>query len=86
MGYEDGERDINKARCQIKLCCFRDKRLESCADCDDYLECNIIQEFHGKNGYKYRKYRQSIEFIRVKGYAKFISIADTWKGPYGKLD
>jgi hypothetical protein len=85
LGYEGGERDINKARCKIKLCCFRDRQLETCADCEEYSKCNIIQEFHGKNGYKYRKYRQSIEFIRANGYAEFISIADNWKGPYGKL-
>jgi len=38
-----------------------------------------------KSGYKYGKYRQSIEFIRANGYERFIKIADTWKGPYGKL-
>jgi hypothetical protein len=85
LGYGEGERDINKAKCPIKRCCFRDRRLESCADCPDYAGCDIIQGFYRKNGYKYRKYRQSIEFIKENGYTKFISVADGWKGPYGKL-
>jgi hypothetical protein len=85
LGYIDGERDINKAKCKIKLCCFRDRKLETCADCDDYFKCNIIQGLYKKNGYKYGRYKQSIEFIRENGYHRFIQIADKWKGPYGKL-
>lgn len=85
LGYEDGERDINKAKCKIKVCCFRDKQLETCADCGDYLTCNIIQGFYLKNGYKYGKYKQSMDFIRENGYDEFTKIADKWKGPYGKL-
>jgi hypothetical protein len=34
---------------------------------------------------KYRKYRESVEFIRDTGYGEFIKRADKWKGPYGKL-
>jgi len=85
LGYENGERDINKSRCVIKLCCFKDRKFETCADCCDYSDCKIIHGLYGKNGYKYRKYQQAIEFIRENGYAKFINIADAWKGPYGKL-
>ena len=85
LGYESGERDINKSRCMIKLCCFRDKRFETCSDCPDYPSCKVIQDFYSKKGYKYKKYQQSIEFIRENGYPKFISIASAWKGPYGKL-
>lgn len=85
LGYESGERDINKSRCMIKNCCFRDRQLETCADCHDYPTCKTIHGFYGKNGYKYGKYRQSIEFIRENGYDRFISLADVWKGPYGKL-
>ncbi len=85
LGYRDGERDINRAKCKIKVCCFRDRQLETCADCDDYFNCNIIQGLYKKNGYKYGKYKQSIEFIRENGYDKFTNIADTWRGPYGKL-
>lgn len=85
LGYEDGGRDINKAKCKIKVCCFRDRELETCADCNDYPDCDIIHGFYEKSGYKYGKYRQAIEFIRGNGYTKFLDIADTWKGPYGKL-
>jgi len=38
-----------------------------------------------KNGYKYGKYKQSMDFIRENGYDEFTKIADKWKGPYGKL-
>ena len=85
LGYENGERDINKAKCKIKLCCFRDRQFETCADCSDYFNCNIIRGFHDRSGYKYKKYQQIIEFIKENGYAKFIDIADGWEGPYGKL-
>ena len=45
LGYEIGERDINKAKCKIKLCCFRDRQFETCADCSDYFNCDIIYKF-----------------------------------------
>ena len=86
LGYESGERDINRARCKMKVCCFRDKKLESCADCPDYDSCSIIQGFFSKKGYKYRKYRQAMEFIREHGYGAFLERAEKWKGPYGKLE
>jgi hypothetical protein len=84
LGYAKGERDIDKARCRIKLCCFRDRKLDTCADCPEYLTCQIIQGMYNKNGFKYGKYRQAAEFIRSRGYAEFLKIADTWKGPYGR--
>ena len=86
LGYESGERDINKSRYKIKVCCFRDKQFETCADCPDYPYCGIIQGFYNKKGYKYKKYKQSVEFIKEKGYAAFIKTADNWKGPYGRFD
>lgn len=85
LGYEGGGRDINKARCRIKLCCFRDRGFETCADCGDYNSCEIIHEFYGKNGFKYRKYREAVEFIRSNDYDTFLTAADDWRGPYGKL-
>lgn len=85
LGYENGERDINKARCKIKVCCFKERKLETCADCSEYSSCDIIQGFYKKSGYKYERYRQSIEFIKNNGYEKFVEIADGWKGPYGRL-
>lgn len=85
LGYDNGERDINKAKCKMKLCCFRDRALETCADCSDYPVCETIHTFQDKNGTKYSKYRQTIEFIRENGYYAFLKIADGWTGPYGKL-
>ncbi len=85
LGYERGERDINKTKCKMKICCFKERKFETCADCPDYSTCKIIHGFYDKRGYKYKKYKQSIEFIRKNGYDKFIKIADSWKGPHGKL-
>lgn len=85
LGYESGERDIAKAKCKIKVCCLKDKKLETCADCHEHHSCMMIQDFYQKSGYKYKKYRQSIEFIRKSGYADFIKAADGWNGPYGKI-
>lgn len=85
LGYDTGERDLQKSRCKIKNCCFREKHLETCADCSEYPKCKIIHGMYNKNGYKYGKYRQSMEFIRNNGYDAFLKIADKWTGPYGKL-
>jgi hypothetical protein len=86
LGYESGERDINKSRCKIKICCFKDSQFETCADCPGYPSCEIIQGSYRKVGYKYAKYKQSMEFIREKGYDRFLEIANNWKGPYGRFD
>lgn len=86
LGYHTGQRDINKAKCKIKVCCLKEKKLGTCADCPDFSGCKIIHSFHDKSGYKYKKYKQSMEFIRKNGYQKFIKLANKWKGPYGKLD
>src|SRR4030042_703507 len=85
LGYDKGEMDINKAKCNMKVCCFGEKQLETCADCSDYLECKTIHNFYGKNGFKYKKYKQAIEFIRKNGYPRFVKLANKWKGPYGRL-
>lgn len=85
LGYDTGERDLNRSRCAYKNCCFRDKKLETCADCQVYGTCLLIHGLYSKNGYKYKKYKQSIEFMRANGYNAFIRLADQWKGPYGKL-
>jgi hypothetical protein len=60
--------------------------METCADCAEYPTCELIHGLYAKNGYKYQKYRQSIEFIRAEGYTEFLKLADKWKGPYGKLE
>ena len=69
----------------MKICCFKEKALETCADCSDYPTCKIIQIFHAKNGYKYKKYKESIDFIRNNNYSDFFEFADKWNRAYGKL-
>ena len=86
IGFDTGERDINKAKCKIKLCCFKENKLDTCADCLSINSCETINSFYNKNGYKYKKYKQSIEFIRKNGYPEFIKITNKWKGAYGKLN
>jgi hypothetical protein len=70
----------------MKVCCFGTRTLETCADCSDYLGCETILGFHAKNGFKYRKYKQSIEFIRGNGYAEFLRMASGWRYAYGSLE
>lgn len=84
LGYESGERDISKAKCKIKVCCFREKQLETCADCPDY-PCAILDEFWSKKSWKYQQQKKQLEFIRQNGYEKFLAQANNWKGPRGKL-
>ena len=85
LGYENGKRDINKAKCKMKLCCFKDRQLQTCADCGDYIECDVIHEWFNKKGYQYRKCKESIEYIRTYGYSSFIQKAENWSNLYGKL-
>ena len=85
-GYDTGGRDIDKARCRIKVCCIHRLGIaRTCADCPDCLTCDTLQGLYRKNGYKYRKYRESLEFIRAHGYDAFLEASDKWKGAYGKL-
>jgi hypothetical protein len=83
LGYASGERDLSKARCKMKVCCLG-RGLTTCADCEQYGTCDVLQPFFAKNGYKYRKYREALEFIRANGYDEFVRIADGWKAPYGR--
>ncbi len=85
LGYGKGKRNIKDAKCKMKVCCFK-KNLETCADCPSYPSCKIITEFHNKHGFKYKKYKQSIEFIRKNGYAEFLKTASAWKCAYGRLE
>jgi len=86
LGYDSGGRDISISKCKIKLCCFRDRNLETCADCPEMESCSIIGNLYAQNGYKYKKCRQAVEFIRNNGYGEFIRIAGQWKGAYGKYE
>ena len=85
LGYQDGTRDISKAKCEIKVCCIT-KGFESCADCECYGDCHIAETFYEKKGHKYKKYREAIEFIRSNGYPAFLRSADTWKAAYGRYE
>ena len=84
-GYADGMRDISRARCAMKVCCFR-RGHQTCADCADFETCDTVQGFYSKNGYKYGKYKQAADYIRAHGYAHFLKIADTWRGAYGRYE
>ena len=83
IGYTDGGRDIKKAKCKMKVCCI-EKGFHSCADCDSYSTCPIIQGFYRKKSYKYKKYEEATLYIRENGYSNFIEIADGWNKQYGK--
>lgn len=86
LGYDTGERDLARAKCSVKRCCLA--RLgtdQTCADCADYDSCNTLAAFHGKKGYKYKKYRQALDYVRQHGYPAFLKAAGSWRGPLGKL-
>ena len=86
LGFDNGERDIDKAKCKIKICCFKEKKFDTCADCSDLSSCKIVSNWYAKDGYKYKKYKQAIEFIKEKGYPEFIILADKWKNAYGNMN
>jgi hypothetical protein len=86
LGFDTGKRDINRAKCKIKLCCFRDNNFDTCADCPKLESCKIVGEWYSKNGYKYKKYKEAIYFIKTHGYKKFLKLADKWKGAYGRIE
>ena len=83
IGYADGERDIRRARCQVKICCVT-RGHASCADCAEFESCAVLAGFHGKLGYKYGKYRQALLYIRAKGYAAFLAVAEKWTNAHGR--
>jgi hypothetical protein len=84
VGYSTGERDLSKARCQVKVCCVTRGHV-SCADCPEFENCSVLAGFHGKSGYKYGKYRKALVCIRTKGYSAFLPVADKWTNAYGRL-
>ena len=84
LGYESGARALESAKCAMKRCCLG-RGHETCADCPEATQCPVLQGFFGKNGYKYRKYRESTEFIRAHGYDAFVARASGWKGACGPL-
>ncbi len=84
LGYDTGERDLKRAKCKIKVCCINMKH-DTCADCKGFTKCKTIHGFYDKGAYKYKKYKQSMEFISKNGYSEFFKHADKWNGPYGKI-
>ncbi len=84
LGYESVTREPGKAKCKMKVCCFVERKLETCADCPDY-PCALLVTFWNKKGWKYKQYKKQLEFIKQYGYEKYLSNADKWKGPHGKL-
>jgi len=68
----------------MKVCCFVERKLETCADCPDY-PCAVLEAFWNKNGWKYKQYKKQLEYIRQNGYDKYLDNADKWKRAYGKL-
>lgn len=85
LGYDEGERDISRARCKIKLCCFGAKKLETCAECPECDSCSVLSAFHAKSAREYKSYREALEFIRANGYSEFSKKAKNWKRACGKL-
>ncbi|NLB79664.1 MAG: DUF3795 domain-containing protein [Clostridiaceae bacterium] len=83
IGYLDGQRDIGKAKCKTKKCCIK-KGYNSCADCSELDNCQIINDFYSKNGFKYAKYKEAINFIKRNGYDNFFTVVNNWKNAYGK--
>ena len=43
-GYLDGSRDLSRAKCRMKKCCLTKGHI-TCADCEKYDRCEIMQFF-----------------------------------------
>jgi len=84
LGYQNGRRNLSGAKCRMKVCSLS-RGFQTCADCPEFSECEVINNFFNKTGYKYRKYREAIEFIRAYGYEAFLAQADDWTGACGRL-
>ena len=70
IGYRIKTRNIERAKCKIKICCFKEKQLQTCADCSKY-PCNILEAFFNKGRAKYRKHWISSEIRVIIGSWKF---------------
>lgn len=82
-GYPDSSRDLSRAKCRMKKCCLTRGHI-TCGDCEEYESCESIQSFLNHPGYKYRKYKQALEYIRAHGHAAFLNAAESWTSAYGK--
>jgi hypothetical protein len=64
---------------------MKEKQLQTCADCDMFSSCPILQNWYGKKAWKYQRYKKSAAYIREHGYGEFIKVANGWKDACGKL-
>lgn len=85
LGYASGERDIERAKCKIKLCCFKEKGLETCADCSHFRDCDIINSRFKVGTPNNRKCIRVLELIHNKGYDNFMEVAKDWPNAWGRL-
>lgn len=85
LGYDTGARDINKVKCKIKLCCYKDKNFATCADCKEFPDCTIISTRFKIGTYQNKKCLESLHFIKNYGTSNYIKISDKWKNHCGKL-
>lgn len=86
LGYRAGERDINKAKCKIKICCFKGKKLETCADCESVSNCEIFNNRFKVGTRDNERLQEALKYIKDHGYDKFIEKAKKWTSYAGKLD
>jgi hypothetical protein len=86
LGFNDGDRNINRTRCNIKKCCFRDNKFETCADCQKLDSCNHMENWYKKEQGKYRSYKKFLDYIKENGYSKFIKTAESWKNWFGEFN
>ena len=68
----------------MKVCCMT-KEMTSCADCDNFETCDILNGFYSKSAYKYKKYQNALIYVRKNGYNDFFEIAKDWTNAYGKI-
>ena len=70
---------------KMKVCCIS-KNYSHVLIAVNILICSVLNDFYNKNGYKYKKYKQAIDYIRTYGYDAFLEVADKWKNAYGKYE
>ncbi len=58
--------------------------MDTCADCAEIINCQLIGNWYNKKGMKYKKYEDAICFIREHGYLEFVSQAENWTNAYGE--
>ncbi len=85
LGYSTNERDINKAKCKIKICCLKEKKLTSCAECKEFNDCKTFNSKFKIGTRNNKKCIEILNFIKDKGYDEFLLRTKTWTNHTGKL-